>query len=287
MNIIFRWFEKNKNKETPLILALKFLYSITNDWLVLIINTLIPIFLPILFEKKNKFQFIILLIIFILFSWWYSIVNLYKNRRNKKDKNVKVINEDINVAMTTLDNYINNEYVDNGIFEFASDLVSSSIYNSICNITGCEIRVSVIQQFIENSKKNCIMVSRRSKKRQKSRKQQKTVKYKKHKDYYYNKILLDNKEDMIIFNESQVEKNFYYQNKDRRSHICQYIAIPDKNSSNEIVFILQLDAMKPDAFGKNREEINDFYDNYIYPYICFLRHAYNIESNLRKKEGGN
>ena len=284
MERIFRWFDKNKNRETPFVLAVKFLYSVTNDWLVMTTNTLTPIFLSILYEDEKKNKFMVLIIIYILFLWWYSIVNIYKNRRNKKEKNVKMINEDINVAMTTLDNYINNEYEENGVFEFASDLVSASIYDSIGQIIECEIRVSVIQQFIDNSKKNCVMVSRRSKKRQKSRKQQKIVKYKRHKDYYYNKILLDNSEGMIIFNEEQIEKNFYYQNEDRKSHIRQFIAIPDKNSSDEIVFILQLDAMKSDAFGKNREDINDFYDNYIYPYICFLRHAYNIEKNLKKRK---
>lgn len=286
MNVIFSWFDKNKNKETPIILLVKFLYSITNDWVFLVINIIFPIFLSPLFENKDKKMFFIILSVYVIISLWYSLVNAYKNRRNKKDKTVKMVLEESNVAITTLDNYINNEYIDNGIFEFASDLVVSSLYNTLQNISDCEIRVSIIQQFIDGSKKSCVMLSRRSKTRQKSRKSQRTVKYEKNKDYYYQKILLDNKDNMIIFNQEQVSKHFFYQNKDRKSQICQYIGIPDKNSTDDIVFILQLDAMKENAFGKNRDEINEFYDNYVYPYICFLRHAYNIEKNLRKKEGG-
>ncbi len=288
MDAIFKWFDKNKNKETPLILLVKFIYSITTDWLLLIINIIFPIYLSPLFENKNKKMFYIVLLIYIAISLWYSIVNTYKNRRNKKDKAVKIISEEINAAITTLDNYINNQYIDNGIFEFASDLVVASIYNILKDIADCEIRVSVIQQFIEGTQKNCVMLSRRSKTRQKSRKSQRKVKkYIYKQDYFYQKILFDNKDSMIIFNQEQVSKYFFYQNKDKKSKVCQYIAIPDKNSTNDIVFILQLDAMKENAFGKNKDEINRFYDNYIYPYICFLRHAYNIEKNLRKKEGGN
>lgn len=287
MNAIFGWFDNNKNKETSIILFLKFLYSISNDWIYSIINIAFPIYLSPLFENKDKKLFIIIFSIYVILSLWFSMVNAYKNRRNKKDRNVKFISEEINAAMTTLDNYINNEYLDNSIFEFASDLVVASIYNSLQGIVGCEIRVSVIQQFIDDSQKNCVMLSRRSKTRQKCRKSQRKVKYEKNKDYYYQKILVDNKDSMIIFNEEQVNKHFIYQSKDRKSQIKQYIGIPDKNSTDEIIFILQLDAMKENAYGKDKNEINVFYDDYIYPYICFLRHAYNIEKNLRKKEGGN
>lgn len=284
MDRLFNWFEKNRNKETSIILLLKFLYSITYDWIYIIINIVYPFYLSHLFEKENKLFFLVALFIFVILSLWYSFVNTYKNIRHKKFRNTKMILEEFNLAVSTLDNYINNEYSNNGIFEFASDLVTSSIYNTLQKIIECEIRVSIIQQFIDNKKKSCVMLSRRSKLRQKSRKSQRTVKYEKKKDYYYQKILLDNKSDMIVFNEDEINKHFYYQNTDRKSCICQYIAIPDKNSTNDIVFILQLDAMSKNAFGSDRAEINEFYDNYIYPYICLLRHAYNIEKNLKKRE---
>lgn len=184
--------------------------------------------------------------------------------------------------MTTLDNYIN-EDGNTGIFEYASDLVSSSLYNKLKEIIDCDIRVSVIQQFIHESKKNYVMLSRNSRLRQNCPKRQKNVKYDKNKDYYYLKILEDNSEDIIILNEKEIEKKFYYKNKNRKSNMKQYLCIPVKMEKENIVFLLQLDANREDAFGKNKEEIYNFYDNYIHPYICFLRHAYNIEKKLKRK----
>ena len=282
---ILKWVEKNKKQETAFVNLLKFLYLISFDWLNTVLDILLTLLLTYYFEEKKWLLFGIIITSIILITIWYSMVNFYKNYKKQIDEHNKLILDEINLITTTLDNYINNENNVEGIFEFASDLVSASIYNTLPKFINCEIRVSIIQQFRQKSKNSCVMLSRNSKTRQKSKKTQKNVKYEKNKDYYYLKILVDNKDSMIIFNEEQIDKHFFYKNKDRKSDIKQYLCIPDKHQTDEIIFLLQLDAMKENVFGKDREEINNFYNNYIYPYICFLRHAYNIERNLKKKEG--
>lgn len=283
MKKFFKWLEKNKDK--PLALLFRFLYSISNDWVKTIITLVFPIYLSVLYENGSEIVFYILMILYAIIELWYTLVNLYKNNKYKDDKDNKLILDEINVITTTLDNYINNESNVEGIFEFASDLVSASLYNTLQRVIDSEIRISIVQQFKFKNQKQCVMLSRNSKTRQKCNKSRRRVKYEKNKDYYYLKILVDNKDSMIIFNEEQIGKHFFYKNKDMKSHIKQYLCIPDKHQTDDIIFLLQLDAMEENAFGKDREEINDFYNNYIYPYICFLRHAYNIERNLKKKEG--
>lgn len=283
MEIIFNFIKRNR--KNPFVLLLSFLYSITSEYINTLINVVAPIYLSVIFESDKKNTFLILLIIYAVIEMWYNFVNIYNNYKNKSNVDNRRILDEINIIMTTLDNYINNNDNVEGVFEFASDLVSASLYHTIPTIIEGDIRISIIQQFKSEEKKQCIMLSRNSRTRQKAKKSINTVKYEKNKDYYYKKILLDNKESLIIFNEEQIDKYFYYKNKDMKSDIKQYLCIPIKHQTNDIIFLLQLDSMKENAFGKRKEEVNEFYNNYIYPYICFLRHAYNIERNLKKKEG--
>ena len=86
---------------------------------------------------------------------------------------------------------------------------------------------------------------------------------------------------MIIFNQEQIDNRFFYKNSKRKSNLKQYLCIPDKINTDDIIFLLQLDALVEDAFGKDKDEIYKFYDNYISPYVSFLKHAYNIENKIR------
>lgn len=288
---LFKWIGKNKDEEKPIISLLKFLYLVSYDWIKSIFDLMIPFALTALINIKNVIGIVFVVVLIIIVNVWYSVVNSYNKYKYKINKNDKMILEEITAITTTLDNYI----IDNGnegIFEFASDLVSSSLYNTLKKVVNCDIRISVIQQFIQNGNRSCVMLSRYSKSRQNCQKSQRSVKYDKNKqknNYYYLKILADNKENMIIFNEKQINKHFCHKNKNRKSNIKQYLCIPDKIETNNIIFLLQLDAMKEDAFGKSEQEINDFYDNYIHPYDCYLRHAYNIAKKINsenKKRNG-
>lgn len=287
---IFRWIDKNKNQETAIINLLKFLYLISYEWLKSVLDILLSLFLSYYFTEEKWILFSIILFFIISISVWYSFKNSYNNRQNKIDKNIKMVLDENNLMIKALDEFVSVEYNNNdvgkGLFEYASDLVTASMYNTLKTITSSEVRISVIQQSeTENEKKECIMVSRRSKSTMKRRKEKKAVKYKPHKDYYYLKILIDNNDELIIFNDEKIKKLFI--SKDNKKNIYQYIGIPDKSQTDDIAFLLQLDGMEENTFGKSEEEINDFYIKYIYPYVCFLRHAYIIESQLKKRKGDN
>ena len=282
---LFKWIDKKKNQDKALINLLKFLYLISCEWLNSVLDIILSLLLSYFFPKNKVF--VIILALIVLVNIWYYFVNSYRNRQNKIDKNVKMVLDENNLMIKALDEFISAEYNNNdigkGLFEHASDLVTSSMYSTLKTITGCEVRVSVIQQSEgEQSKKECIMVSRRSKSTMKRKKEKKTVKYRLNKDYYYLKILVDNKDEVIILDNESIQKLFIGNNKKNKIH--QYIGIPDKSQTNDIAFLLQLDGMEENTFGKTEEEINEFYINYIYPYVCFLRHAYIVESKLRKRE---
>lgn len=285
---LFKWVGKLKKEDNAIFNLLKFFYLISYDPLKQLFDVLLSLWLSHFFTQKKWNCFIAVVVIMALLNVWYWLINSYRNHKRKYDKNSKIITTEINAMTTTLDNHII-ENGSTGVFEFASDLVSSSLYNKLHEIIGCEIRVSVIQQFVEDGKNNCVMISRKSKSRQNCQKSQRVVKYnnknKTIKEYYYMKVLVDNDDNMIIFNQNEIEKKFFYKNPDRKSDVKQYLCIPEKMQTTNIVFLLQLDANIEDAFGKTEEEIYHFYDNYINPYVCFLKHAYNIARNLDSKDG--
>lgn len=280
---LFKWVDKNKNKDKAYIHFLKGLYLITKDWVDAVIVFVLSIAGGYVIGKENWIVTSIIGVVMLLTRLWYSLVNGYKAYSTNANVNNKEILEEISAITTTLDTYI----MDNGIvgvFEYACDLVATALYTRLSKIVDSEIRISIIQQFALDGKKKCTMVSRKSKSRQNCHKSEKLVKFEKKdmcKEYYYVKILVDNKEDMIIFNQEQLEKRFFYKHPERKSELKQYLCIPDKIDTNDIIFLLQLDALVEDAFGKDKDEIQKFYYSYIVPYVSFLRHAYNIENKIR------
>ena len=42
--------------------------------------------------------------------------------------------------------------------------------------------------------------------------------------------------------------------------------------------------MEKKAFGKDKDELAVFAENYIYPYIQFLKHAYTMERTIKGDE---
>jgi len=281
---IFNWVDRNKDTDTILINFLKLMYSLSFDWLKPIIDIAASVYLSYYLNPINYLAITIIIIILFLANVWYSYVNSYKNHEYKIRRNAGAVLNEISLIMTTLDDYINGESSNDGkgIFEYASDLISCSMYDVLKEITGCEIRISVIQQFHEyNTKRKCTMISRRSKKRKSCSKDIKLVKYIDKKDYYYLKILFDNKETYIYLDEDDINEKFCTGSRRQEQKIFQYIGIPEKvKSDSDIAFLLQIDGMGKNTFGKSKCEFEDFVNNYIFPYTNFLKHAYNIERKI-------
>lgn len=264
---------------------MKFIYKLSAEWVHAVINLILAWALANYYNSENMTKFWIILVFIIITEIWFWFVGAYKKYKYRVQKNTDLILSEIVTSMSALDDYMNGDNISGkGIFEYASNLATVSMYKVLEDITGCEVRVSVIQQFHEyNSKRKCMMISRRSKKRTNCSKEKLDVEYSGKTNYYFLKILKDNEETYIFFDtKEEIEKKFFWKRKQRKSKIFKYIGLAEKVATNDVAFLLQIDAMEKNAFGKNKDELSVFADNYIYPYVQFLRHAYNIQRNIRK-----
>lgn len=283
---LYNWLNRNKDKDSVGIIVLKLCYKLSYDWLHTVLNILLTLIMTNLYTDGKTSLFYVVLSGIVLLEIYFSLVNSYKKYKYQVQKNSDLILNEIVTATLALDDYINdNDGSGKGIFEYASSLITASMYKVLKEVTNCEIRISVIQQFHEEGKKKrkCIMISRKSKRRANCSKQEKNVEYTENKNYYFLKVLEDNIDTYIFFDtKKEIDKKFFWKNNKKRSNIYQYIGFAEKINTDDIAFLLQIDAMEKNAFGKNKDELSVFADNYIYPYLQFLRHAYNIERIIRK-----
>lgn len=282
---LFNWLNRNKDKDSLFIIILKLLYKLSAGWVHTIINIVLTVPLAFYYEQNNWNLFMIILTVIVIIEFCFYIVDNYKKYKYQVQKKSALVLDEIVALTTSLDDYIvNNKDLGKGIFIHASDLVSASMYKVLKEITGCEVRISVIQQFYNNGNgRKCMMISRKSKKRTSCQSKLMNVEYTKNKDYYYLKILKDNVDTYIFFEtKDEIDKNFYWKNKKKKSDIYQYIGWTEKIKTDDVAFLLQIDSMEKNAFGNKEEQISVFADNYIYPYIQFLKHAYNLERTIRK-----
>lgn len=282
---LFNWLNRNKDKDSLFIIILKLLYKLSAGWVHTIINIVLAVPLAFYYEQNNWNLFMIILTVIVIIEFYFYIVDNYKKYKYQVQKKSALVLDEIVALTTSLDDYIvNNKDLGKGIFIHASDLVSASMYKVLKEITGCEVRISVIQQFYNNGNgRKCMMISRKSKKRTSCQSKLMNVEYTKNKDYYYLKILKDNVDTYIFFEtKDEIDKNFYWKNKKKKSDIYQYIGWTEKIKTDDVAFLLQIDSMEKNAFGNKEEQISVFADNYIYPYIQFLKHAYNLERTIRK-----
>lgn len=286
-NRLYNWLNRNSNRETAFFVGLKFLYKISTELIHSICVLILTMIISDLYSKTDWKMFWVCLGILIFIEIYFNFVNGFRKYNYQIRRDSNTILDEIVVATTALDDYINtNGDSGKGIFEYASNLATASLYDLLKQVTGCETRISVIQQFREGTRRRkCIMISRKSRKRTSSSKRELIVDYIEKKNYYFLKILKDNKDIYIFFDtKTEVDKNFFWKNNKKRSDIFQYVGIAEKVKTDDIAFLLQIDAMEKNAFGKSKEELSVFLDKYIYPYIQFLKHAYNIERTMRKDD---
>lgn len=287
INRLYNWLNRNKDKENIFFIGLKFMYKISVEWVHAIIIILMTLVITDFYEKAYWTSFTIILIIMIMIEIYFYLIGNYKKYKYQVQRNSDLILNEIITATTALDDYVNsNNKSGKGIFEYASVLVTTSMYKVLKDVTNCESRISVIQQFHEGGKKRkCTMISRKSKKRTSSAKKELLVEYTKNKNYYFLKILKENIDTYVFFDtKNEIDKNFFWRNNKKKSDIYQYIGLAEKVETKDIAFLLQIDAMEKKAFGKDKDELAVFAENYIYPYIQFLKHAYTMERTIKGDE---
>lgn len=287
INRLYNWLNRNKDKENIFFIGLKFIYKISVEWVHAIIIILMTLVMTDFYEKSYWTSFAIILIIMIMIEIYFYLIGNYKKYKYQVQRNSDLILNEIITATTALDDYVNsNNKSGKGIFEYASVLVTASMYKVLKDVTNCESRISVIQQFHEDGKKRkCTMISRKSKKRTSSAKKELLVEYTKNKNYYFLKILKENIDTYVFFDtKNEIDKNFFWRNNKKKSDIYQYIGLAEKVETKDIAFLLQIDAMEKKAFGNDKDELAVFAENYIYPYIQFLKHAYTMERTIKGDE---
>lgn len=182
-----------------------------------------------------------------------------------------------------------------GLFETISDAVCTDIYHFFKDVYHIETRISVVQQYQDDfGTDKCVMISRTSKKTQSlgKKRDDSEVKYNSNKlrHKYYKKILLDNKSEIVVFFEKDIQKHFVFneetgrKNRKKQSKIRQYVCIPQKVYGSKIAFLFQIDIMEKKGIGETREEVEDFCNSYFEVIMRILQNAYLIESYVMQNK---
>lgn len=284
---LFEWLDRKSNSENFLVLILKIIYKICSNSIVnSIFNVLIPFLfsLPIFInENINITSGIICLIILIIFNILACISEKYKKHvlecsigASKLINNIQSIFKTYNERIT--------DYEFKGLFEVISDSVCGDLYHFFKDVFKIETRISLVQQYKDDYGINrSVMISRTSAKTQKlgRKKNDSVVKYDGNNSHkYYNNILLDNDDRIVILLDEEINKNFYVKEPISRNRpkIYQYIGIPQKAYGKEIAFLLQIDVMQKNAFGKKEDDIERFCSKYTEPLMQILQNAYLVEA---------
>lgn len=281
------WLNRNKDKDSLCFLIMKIIYKISYEWIHSVVVIVLTLLMTEYYNIEDYLLFGICLGGIILVEIYYFVLYRYKDYKNQVRKNSDLVLNDCVTATIALDDYINaNRNSGKGIFELASNLVTTSMYKTLKEIVKCEIRISIVQQFHEKGRsRKFTMISRKSKKRTSCKKIECKVEYSERKNYYFLKILKDNIDVYVFFNtKEEIDKKFFWKNNKKRSAIYQYIGMAEKIGNDDIAFLLQIDAMEKNAFGKTKDELSVFAENYISPYIQFLKHAYNMERIIKEDD---
>lgn len=284
MNIIFHFIDKYKNSKNPLILLLKFFYSISYDWVLSVIDIIAGILIPLLWNKISLLKSILLFAFLIVIHFYFEIVRKYR----QKEYAYRRLSDDILNSCTILTNAISDQIIDSSnycsLFQFSAQAVCSEIYTCLQRYFGCEFRISVIQQYSQNgTKTTCKMIGRKSKNTLNNNKHKVHTVKRKETNYYYIDILLENDDGIIILpTGNDIEQKFKYAKKNH-SKVQQYLAMPVFAFSEKIAFILQVDCMEKNKLGKNNYEIMSFANRLLLPYISILVSSYQQERSLTEK----
>lgn len=279
---IFHFIDNYKDSNNPIILLLKFIYSISFGWVLAIFDIAFGILIPIWWGTQ-RFSFIIVsTVILCIIHYYFDVVHDYKT----KEYGYRKLSDDILNSCTVLTNsiseYITDDANHSNIFKFVAQAVCSEIYYCLKQYYKCEFRVSVIQQFDHSrSRTNCRMIGRKSRLKINNTNHKLQNVRKDANSYYYIDILLKNEETIYVLpTEKEIKKLFKHKKAKNRSKIKQYIGMPAFAYSDKIAFILQVDCMAENKLGKTTYDVESFAKRFLYPYLSILVNAYQQERSL-------
>lgn len=271
------------------------------------INIIVPIILSVLLsfpsEKRdeNFNKYIWAIIIFIIcFNLLSYIASYIKNKNEKWKSLLSSVAEHISAIHIetgtniyrmhkhTKSSIIKNQLVDKTHFNQIADfqemsfLVCRSIYDIIERELECyECEVTVYQKFLKSNNKKCDnikMIAYATKGSMIPSTYDKIYTINKNApNTVFMKLFKNNQSDAIIcHNQKSVKEKFVWlsESEEREKKIHQYIGIPIKSNSNNVVCILQIDVAQKKLLGRNYKEVKYFADDILKPFSSILYNAY-------------
>lgn len=289
------------------ILYLGFINIFGNSFLNSLINICAPIVLSILlaipienrFKHFNRCIYIIFGLI-IVFNIIYYIAN-HINKKNQKWKilsgcvtrhlsgiHIETANNIFRMHKHTKNSIDKKEFINKSYFNQLTGfqelafLVCNAIYDIVSNELECEeCEVTVYQKFpkcnnqkydtvkmIAYATKDCVIPSTYDRTYKISKNSKQTNFMELFKMNQVNAIIYHTKEKVsehfVLLSGSEV----------REKEICQYIGMPIKTNTNNVVCVLQIDVSKKKILGKNYKEVKLFSDDILKPFSSILYNAY-------------
>lgn len=287
MKKFYKVIDKLIIRDNAVVFLLKFLYRVFKSPIFIsVLNILLPIVISlpnVSAGEKTKWWLVILLIaIIVVINVIHGISIGYQNRAMLTvEGNARIIN----YLQTLLKLYAERLSTKNyeGLFISISDNVCSDLYIFFKEVYNIDTRVSVIQQYEENKDGKhvckCAMVSRCSKKTKSlgKKKNESVVKYSGNgKNFYYKKILLENRDDIIILDQEEI-KNCFYEGKSKLNNIVNYVCIPQKAYGEKTAFLLQIDFLDNWNNKFDKKEMEELCEQHLEPIVRVMQNAYLIE----------
>ena len=271
------------------------------------INIIVPIILSVLLsfpsEKRdeNFNKYIWAIIVFIICFNLLSYIATYIKNKNEKWKSLlSSVAEHISAIHIetgtniyrmhkhTKSSITKNQLVDKTHFNQIADfqemsfLVCRSIYDIIERELECdECEVTVFQKFLKGKNKrydSIKMIAYATKGSVIPSTYDNTYVINKNaQNTIFMNLFKNNQSDAVVYhNQKSVSENFIWldESEEREKGIHQYIGIPIKTNSNNVVCVLQIDVSQKKLLGKNYKEVKCFADDILKPFSSILYNAY-------------
>lgn len=276
----FRFIEKTKDNNNPIILFIRLIYSLTSDWQLNVINLLAGAYIPHLFTCEKDWFICVFLGLVLIVNFYYYLVKKYRIREYGNRKLSDEVMKSCMLITNTLAEYQIENISAKGFFQYSAQFVCQELYTCLKQYFNCEFRISVVQQFVRNEGKTYYkMVARKSEKRSKaSQLTQKNGQL----PYYYEKLFNENTQYCICLqNKEEIDKARFVYNSRTKSKIQQYIALLEDAGSDKVAFVLQIDVMEKNKMGKDRITMERNANRFLLPFLSILTNAYQHERALQ------
>lgn len=286
---LFTKIDNIKNKDTGLVLFLKWCYSVGKiSWIHALISAASGIWIPIFYEAQQYAYMSIAIVIAVVDIFYAYFCNEYQKRLFLNRKFTSELLEEFSSLVKSLSIFVEQD-VDwkNKIFRVTSEMVCEKLYSIFRDVFKCEIRSSVEYTYkkvsqTRKTEKHVKMVARKSRHRSKPKKE---VPLERRRKYFSYRVFTNNNEGINVLEEDEIQDpSIWYTNPNNSVDVKRYIGIAVSVFDNsEVNFILQIDFLDDFTFGENdsEEDIKNFVDKYLLSYVNVVTLSYLLNFNRR------